>query len=91
MGSCPAWGDALFADLSFPSGDIVEHQLGDAGVVADDDEHRRRDASGAGFGVLLPQAVILLVVAVKTEQRTLQLDRELRVVPYIIGFAAFFG
>ncbi len=57
--------DGLFADLLFPAGDVVEDQLGDVGVVADDDEDRRRDAARARLGVLLPQAVILLVVAVR--------------------------
>ena len=56
--------DGLFANLLFPSADKVEDPFRDIGVVADDNEHRRGDATGAGLGVLLPQAVILLVVAV---------------------------
>ena len=59
--------NGLFVDLLFPACDKVEDQLGDVGVVANDDEDWRRDAAGAGLGVLLPQAVILLVVAVETD------------------------
>ena len=66
-GQLPGLNDGLFANLLFPSRNKVEDQLGDIGVVADDDEHRRRDTACAGFGILLPQAVILLVVAVETE------------------------
>ena len=87
----PGLDDGLFADLLFPAGDEVEDQLGDIGVVADDDEHRRRDAAGAGLGVLLPQAVILLVVAVEAVQRPLQFDRELRFAADRVGLASLFG
>ena len=38
-----------------PAGDVVEDQLRDVGVVADDDEDGRRDAAGPGVGVLLPE------------------------------------
>ena len=81
IGQLPGLDDGLVADRLFPAGDDIEHQLRDVGVVADDDEHRRRDAAGAGLGVLLPEAVILFVVAVEAVQGPLQLDREL-------GFAA---
>ena len=42
---------SCLADLLFPAADVVEDQLGDVGVVADDDEHGRRDALGPGLGV----------------------------------------
>ncbi len=78
-GQLPGLDDRLVADRLFPAGDVVEDQFGDVGVVADDDEHRRRQtATAAGLGVLLPQAVVLLVVAVEAVQRPLQFDGELR-------------
>ena len=46
---------------------------------------------GAGFGVLLPQAVILLVVAVEAVQRPLQFDGELRFAAHRFGLAALLG
>ena len=87
-GSCPAWTIGLVADLLLPAGDVVEDQLGDVGVVADDDEDGRRDAAGAGLGVLLPQAVVLLVVAVEAVQRALQFDGELGLAADRVGLAA---
>ena len=74
-GQLPGLDDGLLADLLLPAGDVVEDQLRDVGVVADDDEHRRRDALGAGLGVLLPQAVILFVVAVEAVQAPLAVRR----------------
>ena len=54
--SWPALHDRRIADqVLLPAGDIIEDQLRDVGVVADDDEDRRRDALGAGVGVLLPR------------------------------------
>jgi hypothetical protein len=90
-GQLPDLDDGLPADLLFPAGDVVENQLGDVGVVADDDEDRRGDAASAGLDVVLPEAVILLVVAVETEQRTLQLDGELRFAAQRLCFASLFG
>ena len=84
----PGLNDRLATDRLFPAGDVVEDQLGDVGVVADDDEHRRREATGAGLGVLLPQAVRLLVVAVEAVQRPLQFDGELRLAADVLGLAA---
>jgi len=55
------------------AGDVVEDELRDAGVVADDDEHRRGRACGLGLLVGAPAPVVRLVVAVEAVQRTLQL------------------
>ena len=75
-------------NLLFPSGNKDRRlNLADVGVVADDDEHWRRDAACAGSVFFSHEAVILLVVAVETEQRTLQFDRKLRFAPQLMGFA----
>ena len=72
MGKLPRPGRSVASPIDFlPAGDVVEDQLGDVGVVADDDEDRRREAAGPCLGVLLPQAVILLVVAVEAVERAL--------------------
>ena len=64
-----------------PPRDPVVDQLADVGVVADDDEDRRREVRGIGavaggerlIAHLLPEGVGLLVVAVQTVERALQL------------------
>ena len=92
MGSLPGHDDGrAVRQRLLPAGDVVEDQLGDVGVVADDDEDRRGDALGAGLGVLLPQAVILLVVAVEAVQRALQLDGQLGLAADGLGPAALLG
>jgi hypothetical protein len=60
--------------LLLPAGDEVEDQLGDVGVVADDDEHRRRHA-GLRHPGLPPALERLLVVAVEAVQGALELCR----------------
>jgi hypothetical protein len=52
---CGRWAvvrldNLVFADLLLPSRDIVEDELRDIGVVANDDEHRRSDARERGPG-----------------------------------------
>ena len=64
-----------------PAGDVIEDQLRDVGVVADDDEDRRREAVEpvAVSRVLASHAaVVLLVVGVQALERAFQLDGELR-------------
>ena len=90
-GQLPGLDEGFFADLLFPARDIVEDQLGDVGVVADDDEHRRRDTAGAGFGIFLPQAVILFVVAVEAEQSPLEFDGQLRLALDLVCFPSLLG
>ena len=61
-----------------PAGDVVEDQLGNVGVVADDDEHWRRLAAQARFGVVFPKLEVLLVVVVQALQRAFEFGRQLR-------------
>ena len=44
------------ASLLLPSGHVVEDQLGDVGVVADDDKDRGSQAACRGLGILLASA-----------------------------------
>ena len=79
------------AEGLFPAGNVIEDQLGDVGVVADDDEDRRGEPASAGLGVLLPQAVILLVVAVEAVERPLQLGGQLGLARQGVRLAALLG
>ena len=67
---CPGLDDRLIVDCFLPAGHVVVNELGDVGVVADDDKHRRRQVSGPRLGVLFPLAIGLLVVGVQAVQGT---------------------
>src|SRR5208337_2203379 len=62
---------------SLPSADVVEDQLRDVGVVADDDEDGRSLVAGPFRLALLPLAVARFIVAVEAMESALQLDRQL--------------
>ena len=71
---------------SIVAGDPVADELADAGVLADDDEHRRR----AGAGVL-PGLVRAVVVGVELVERRFELGGELRVAAEVLVGAALTG
>jgi hypothetical protein len=56
---------AAVGQRALPAGDVVEHELGDVRVVADDDEHRRGDAPRPSLFRAAPQIVVLPVVLVE--------------------------
>jgi len=62
---------------SLPSTDVVEDQLRDVGVVADDNEDRRSLVAGPFRFALLLLAVTGFIVAVKAMESPLKLDRQL--------------
>ena len=72
--------------LPVEAGDVVVHQLGGCGVVADDDE-----AGRYGESRLLPQPVGFLIVAVEGIQRGAKLGRQVRRIESAPLFAAMPG
>src|ERR1700687_3869656 len=83
--------DGLFTYLLLPARDKVEYEFGNVGVITDNDENGRGDAARTGFGVPFPKAVILLVVAVQTKQRSLQFDGKLGFALNLVCFTSLFG
>ncbi len=75
----------------FPAGDVVEDQLRNVGVVADDDEDWGCDSLGLGVGVLLPELVVLLVVAVQALDGPFELGGKLWFFVELFGLPAFPG
>src|SRR5208282_2486620 len=66
---------------SLPSADVVEDQLRDVGVVADDDEDGWSLVAGPFRLALLPLAVARFIVAIEAMESPLQLDRKLGLAP----------
>ena len=76
---------------SLPSADVVEDQLRDVGVVADDDEDGRSLVAGPFRLALLPLAVAGFIVAVEAMESPLQLDRQLGLASDRLGSSALAG
>ena len=60
--------DRLIVDRFLPARHVIVDELGDVGVVANDDKHRRHQVSGPRFRVLFPLAIRLFVVGVQAMQ-----------------------
>ncbi len=82
-GSLPAQA-RRFCLGNFPSPILrcIEDEIRDVGVIAYDDEDRRRQTPVSRFSVLLPAAVILFVIAVETLQSALAIQREALARPF---------
>ena len=73
------------------SRDEVEHELRDAGVVADDDEDRRCLPFGSRGHVLFPTPILFFVVAVERAQGSFQRTGKLRDAGKLFGLATLLG
>src|SRR5262249_7108232 len=84
----PSLHELLFAALVLlvETGDVVVHQLGDRGVLADDDE-----AGWDGDAALPPEVERTLIVTVKRFECRLQFVRELQRIEIAAGAASFLG
>ena len=70
--------DLFLADLLFPSGDIVEDEFGNVGVVAYYDKNRGRQPLFSRFRVLFPHPVVFFIIPIKTMKSPLKLRGQLR-------------
>jgi len=90
-GKLPSLDDRPVANGLFPATNVIKNQLRHIGVVAHNDEHRRRQPFGPGLFVLFPQAIILFVIAVEAVQRPLQFRRKLGLPAHRIRLPALHG
>jgi hypothetical protein len=74
-----------------PPRDVVEDELRDVTIVADDDEHGRRLVAGPVRLAPFPEAIAGLIVAVEAVESPLKLDRELGLARNSIGLPTLAG
>jgi hypothetical protein len=90
-GQLPGLNNSFFADLLFPSGDIVKDELGDIGVVTNQDEDGGVMPRARVSALCFQRRNTVRIIAVEPVQSPLQFDREIRFASHLVGFTCFFG
>src|SRR5262249_18328822 len=82
--------DAPVANQLLPTSDKIKDELRYIGIVAHNNENGRRTFR-TSLRVLFPKAIVFFIVAIETEQGSLQFGREFRLSAYGLGLAALLG